>query len=60
MNEYQENEYQEFLQYWVEQGFDFPCTAQQFIARTLEYARGDEELVERLCHQGIGPDWRDE
>lgn len=54
------NEYQEFFNYWVEQGYDFPCTAQQFWARAVEYARGDEELVERLCHQGIGHNWRDE
>ena len=53
-------EYEEFVEFWVEQGFDFPFTAQQFIARTLEYAKGDEELLKKLCQRGIGPDWRDE
>jgi len=52
--------YEKFLEWADEQGLEFPCTAEQFHARAAEFAAGDEELVQALCEQGIGPDWRDD
>jgi len=58
------NEYESFIRFYEEnEGLEFPCTAPQFWARAQKYAErvGDSngDLVDRLCQQGIGPDWRE-
>lgn len=51
-------EYQEFLDWCEEQGLEFPCTSTQFHARAEQYAGHDEDLIDFLCEEGIGPDWK--
>lgn len=52
--------YDRFVDWNDEQGLEFPCTAEQFHARAVEFADGDEAVIEALCEQGIGPNWRDD
>lgn len=54
------NKYEEFIEWSEQQGLEFPCTAAQFFARASAFAAGDEEIVNALCEQGIGPGWRDD
>jgi len=54
-----ENEYEKFVEFYEKGGLEFPCSAMQFYARAAEYADGDEELLDRLCKKGIGPNWRE-
>ena len=51
--------YDDFLEWADAQGYEFPCTAQEFYSRAARYAAGDNDLIDALCQQGVGPDWRD-
>lgn len=54
-------EYQEFIDWCVAQGNEFPCTAHQFYRRAQRFANqfydADDELVHDLCCLGIGEDY---
>ena len=52
--------YEKFLEWAAAQELEFPCTAQEFQARAVDFAGGDKEIVDALCEQGIGPGWRDD
>lgn len=54
----QQKVYEDFIRFYEDAGLEFPCTALQFWARAVEYTDGNDELIDRLCQQGIGPNWR--
>lgn len=59
-----------FIEYHENQGRLFPCASDSFYLRALDFAReyvitceesiSDEDLVDLLCCNGIGPGWNDE
>lgn len=54
------------FQDWCDvQGLDFPCTVDQFTHRAIAWAWANysplftQRVVDLLCRQGIGADWRE-
>lgn len=61
------DQYQNFLDWCAANGWEFPCTATHFFNRATAYAAAsnadaadDHALIDALCRQGIGPDWRND
>ena len=52
-------DYEKFQDWCHAQGLSFPCNAAEFYSRAAAFAAGDDALIEDLCEQGIGPDWRE-
>ena len=53
-HEWKHCRYWTFLDWCDERGFEFPCTAAEFAARTNQYAKGNQQLINHLCRIGIG------
>jgi hypothetical protein len=64
------NRYERFIEYHEQQGRDFPCSASQFYTRAEDFAREyvitceesitTDELIDELCTQGIGVNWKED
>lgn len=51
-------EYDDFLDWCLDEGMEFPCTPSQFYAMACRYT-DDGDLIAILCEYGIGADWQD-
>lgn len=57
-NEYPDDVYEEFVGVCEDEGYEFPCTKEEFHARAAWFA-DDAKLVDFLCRKGIGPDYKE-